>query len=102
VLFWTPGQQRVGYPNMDRIFLTRTISRGDAKAHPAFPLPDAPRDLQKLMFSVDGTTHTLAEYLEHNRVAGLLVIHDGRVAYEHYALGHTRDSKWTSFSVAKS
>jgi CubicO group peptidase (beta-lactamase class C family) len=102
ILFWTPEQQRIGYPNMDRIFLTRTISRGDAKAHPAFALPDAPRDLQKLTFTVDGATHTLADYLEHNRVAGLLVIHDGRVAYEHYALGHTRDSKWTSFSVAKS
>jgi CubicO group peptidase (beta-lactamase class C family) len=101
VLFWTPEQQRVGYPNMDRIFLTRAISRGDA-AHPAFPLPDAPSDLQGLTFSVEGKSHTLADYLEHNRVAGLLVIHNGRVAYEHYAFGHTRDSKWTSFSVAKS
>src|SRR5262245_4179401 len=68
ILLWTPEQQRIGYPNMDRIFLTRTISRGDAKAHPAFPLPDEPRDLQKLTFTIDGATHTLADYLEHNRV----------------------------------
>jgi CubicO group peptidase (beta-lactamase class C family) len=30
------------------------------------------------------------------------VIHNGKIAYEHYALGHTSTSKWTSFSVAKS
>ncbi|HKU17496.1 MAG TPA: serine hydrolase [Steroidobacteraceae bacterium] len=102
VLFWTPQQQRVSYPNMDRIFLTREISRGDAKAHPAYPLPVALKDLSGLSFEAGGKRHTLAEYLEHNRVAGLLVIQDGTIAYEHYALGHTASSKWTSFSVAKS
>src|SRR5678816_4532153 len=44
ILFWTPEQQRVSYPNMDRIFLTREISRGDPKTHPAFPLPVAHED----------------------------------------------------------
>jgi CubicO group peptidase (beta-lactamase class C family) len=102
VLFWTPEQQRASYPNMDRIFLTREISRGDPKTHPAYPLPAAPEDLSKLSFEVAGKRYTLAQYLEHNHVAGLLVIHNGKVAYEHYALGHAAASKWTSFSVAKS
>jgi len=102
ILFWTPEQQRASYPNMDRIFLTREISRGDPKTHPAFPLPAAPEDLSKVAFEVAGKRYTLADYLEHNHVAGLLVIHNGKIAYEHYALGHTPASKWTSFSVAKS
>jgi CubicO group peptidase (beta-lactamase class C family) len=102
ILFWTPEQQRVSYPNMDRIFLTREISRGDPKTHPAFPLPVAHEDLSKLSFELAGKRYTLADYLEHNHVAGLLVIHNGKIAYEHYALGHTPSSKWTSFSVAKS
>ena len=45
VLFWTPEQQRASYPNMDRIFLTREISRGDPQTHPAYPLPVALEDL---------------------------------------------------------
>src|SRR5262249_5065617 len=102
VLFWTPEQQRVSYPNMDRIFLTREISRGDPQTHPTFPLPVALEDLSKVSFEVAGKRYTLADYLEHNHVAGLLVIHNGKIAYEHYALGHTPTSKWTSFSVAKS
>ena len=102
VLFWTPAQQQASYPNMDRIFLTRELSRGDPKAHPAYPLPVEPKDLSKVAFEVAGKRYTIADYLEHNRVAGLLVIQNGKIVYEHYALGHTATSKWTSFSVAKS
>lgn len=102
VLFWTPEQQQASYPNMDRIFLTREISRGDPKTHPAYPLPVALEDLSKVSFEVAGKRYTIGEYLEHNHVAGLLVIHNGKIAYERYALGHTATSKWTSFSVAKS
>jgi CubicO group peptidase (beta-lactamase class C family) len=102
VLFWTPAQQQASYPNMDRIFLTREISRGDPKAHPAYPLPVALEDLSKVSFEVAGKRYSVADYIEHNHVAGLLVIHNGKIAYEHYALGHTAASKWTSFSVAKS
>ncbi|HJY40408.1 MAG TPA: serine hydrolase domain-containing protein, partial [Steroidobacteraceae bacterium] len=102
VLFWTPAQQQASYPNMDRIFLTREISRGDPKAHPAYPLPVALEDLSKVSFEVAGKRYSVADYIQHNHVAGLLVIHNGKIAYEHYALGHTAASKWTSFSVAKS
>jgi CubicO group peptidase (beta-lactamase class C family) len=102
LLFWTPEQQRVGYPNMDRLYLTREISRGSSDARPAFPLPYAPKDISKLKFDVAGQPFTTDSYLEHNRVAGLLVIHDGKIVHEHYGFGHTPESKWTSFSVAKS
>ena len=102
LLFWTPEQQRVGYRNMDRIGPSREISHAGAKAIPAFPLPAALKDLSKINFEVNGKKYTTADYLEHNHVAGLLVIQHGHVLYEHYAFGHTADSKWTSFSVAKS
>jgi CubicO group peptidase (beta-lactamase class C family) len=102
LLFWTPEQQRAGYPNMDRLYLTREISRGSPDARPAFPLPYARRDISKLKFAVAGQPFDTSSYLEHNRVAGLLVIHDGKIVHEHYGFGHTPASKWTSFSVAKS
>lgn len=102
LLFWTPEQQRIGYPNMDRIFVTRVISRGGVAAQPAFPLPGAPKDLSQVSFQVGGKSYKTADYFEHNGVAGLLVLQNGRILYEHYGLGHTAQSKWTSFSVAKS
>jgi hypothetical protein len=97
VLFWTPAQQQASYPNMDRIFLTRELSRGDPKSHPAYPLPAAPEDLSKVSFEVGGKRYTLADYIQHNHVAGLLVIHNGKIALVHVALGHSLTSYWTSF-----
>ena len=42
------------------------------------------------------------EYFEQQSVAGLLVLKDGKVAYERYGLGNDRNSRWVSFSVSKS
>lgn len=98
VLQWTPEQQRRGYPHMDRIYPARTVP---ASPHP-FPLPDAPVTADDVRYTVTAESYTLDDFIAHNHVAGLLVIHDGRVALERYALGHTRDDRWYSFSVAKS
>jgi CubicO group peptidase (beta-lactamase class C family) len=40
--------------------------------------------------------------LASQETAGLLVLQDGRVRLERYALGHAAAGRWTSFSVAKS
>jgi CubicO group peptidase (beta-lactamase class C family) len=45
---------------------------------------------------------TLDEYFVQKNVAGLLVLKDGKIAYERYGLGNTSDSRWISFSVTKS
>ncbi len=42
------------------------------------------------------------EYFTKQRVAGLLVIKDGRIVYERYGLGNDETTRWVSFSVAKS
>jgi CubicO group peptidase (beta-lactamase class C family) len=44
----------------------------------------------------------LAAFTNDYQVAGLLVLQDGKIRLERYALGHTAESRWTSFSVAKS
>jgi CubicO group peptidase (beta-lactamase class C family) len=97
-LFWTPEQQVAGYRNSDRIFLTRTIKAGDS----VYPLPAAKVDLGDVKIELDGTTMTVNEYFTRQSVAGLLVIKDGKILYERYGLGNTDNSKWISFSVAKS
>jgi CubicO group peptidase (beta-lactamase class C family) len=107
VLFWTPEQQRIGYPNMNRVTGTRAIHRGPEMTfieaqHATFALPLSPVDLSGVGYELNGKRYTLGEFLEERRTAGLLVIKDGRILYEHYGFGHTAASKWTSFSVAKS
>lgn len=44
----------------------------------------------------------MPEYLQAQRVAGMIVLQKGKIRLEHYALGFDAKSRWTSFSVAKS
>jgi len=102
LLSWTPEQQRLGYRNMEMIYDTRSISRSAASPVAAYPLPETLLDLSAVRYQVQGITYSIADYIANNNVAGLLVIRNGAIVYERYSFGHTRDSKWTSFSVAKS
>ena len=98
VLFWTPEQQVAGYRNSDKLFSTRSIPAGDN----TFPLPYAEVDLSDVRITLGDSSMTVDDYFVHRNVAGLLVIKDGRIRYERYGLGNDEDSKWISFSVAKS
>lgn len=44
----------------------------------------------------------LNDFIEEQKVAGLLVLQDGRIRMERYSLGHSDTSLWSSLSVAKS
>ncbi len=98
VLRWTPDQQLRGYRNMDKIYPTRPIP---ASADP-YPLPERPVDMSRLQYEIEGETFDVPGFLEHNHVTGLLVIKRGEVVVERYAQGNTPETKWYSFSVAKS
>lgn len=98
VLFWTPDQELAGFRNYERIFPTRVVRAG---AHP-LELPARPRDLSRIRYEVEGDTFDLEGFEEHNHVAGLLVLEDGAVVHEEYALGNGPATKWVSYSIAKS
>jgi CubicO group peptidase (beta-lactamase class C family) len=99
LLFTTPEQQRIAYRNIDRLFPTRLVPKGDH----VWALPSSPsEELADFSYTYQGRTLTVADFVSETNVAGLLVIKDGRIALEHYAHGHTATSKWTSMSVAKS
>jgi CubicO group peptidase (beta-lactamase class C family) len=102
LLFWTQSQQQVGYRNMDRIYPTRTISRTASTPHDVFAMPATPTDLSALRYTYQGATYSLDQFIERNKVAGLLVVKNGAIVLERYNFGHSATSKWTSFSVAKS
>lgn len=78
------------FRNIDRLFPTRLVPRSATPlALPADPVP---------LRDVPG----LENYLQQNRVTGLLVLKDGRVKLERYRLGNTERTRWMSMSVAKS
>jgi hypothetical protein len=86
------------FRNIDRLFPTRTVPR----APTPMPLPPAATPLRSVSFSDRGTRYELEDYLDLNRVAGLLVLKDGRVRLERYRFGNTEQTRWMSMSIAKS
>jgi len=98
VLFWQGREQVAGFRNIDRLQPVRWI-RADQRL---LELPRAERDLGDVTVEVDGATLTVNDYMRRQRTAGLLVIHDGRIVYERYGLGNDENTRWISFSVAKS
>ena len=95
--FWTPAQKIVGFRNMARLY------GGDVVHHGAkvMPLPRAARELT-VGFKAGGELLDVAKFMEHNRVAGLIVLHRGAIVLERYGLGQSEHDQWVSFSVAKS
>jgi CubicO group peptidase (beta-lactamase class C family) len=94
----TPDLAVSTFRHIDRLFPTRTIAHGDHVK----PLPAADRPLTHLAFESRGKHWDLDDYLAVNRVAGLMVLKDGRVALELYQYGNTPATRWMSMSVAKS
>lgn len=84
--------------NVDRLFPTRTVT---PSARPKV-LPPAEKPLKQVKFTVNDRTYDLFDFLAIDRVSGLIILKDGKVAYETYQLGNTPKSRWTSMSVAKS
>lgn len=89
VLFWTVDQRDSAFRAMEKLVKVNEIAKGDA----VYPLPQGTPI--KLTQDVDA-------YIEAQRNAGLIIIQDGKIRLEKYALDYGKDGRWTSFSVAKS
>ena len=86
------------YRNIDRLFPTRTITAG---GHP-YALPMAPIQLENVQFTWQDRTYDLFDYVALDSVTAMLVLKDGKVAYETYQRGNTEKTRWMSMSMAKS
>jgi CubicO group peptidase (beta-lactamase class C family) len=92
-------QQAVNtFRNIDRLFPSRAVPAASVP----MPLPPAAVPLRTVSFSDRGKRYDLEDYLELNRVAGLLVLENGRVALERYQFGNSERTRWMSMSIAKS
>jgi CubicO group peptidase (beta-lactamase class C family) len=92
VLFWSTPQRDAGFRAMDRLPVlsrTRVIAAGES----VYPLPEGtPLDID---LDIDA-------YMQSQRTAALIIVHDGKVRLERYGLDFAPEGRWTSFSVAKS
>ena len=96
-LFWSAEEQPLGYRFIERIFPTSDVEKGST----ASPLP-----LRLMKYDVrylyKGEFWNTDRFMKNNRVAGLLVLKDGHIALERYAMSLTSTDRWESFSVTKS
>jgi CubicO group peptidase (beta-lactamase class C family) len=93
-----PDIQVNTFRNIDRLFPTRTVARGETVS----TLPLSKQPLREFSYLVDDKTYDLYDVLSMNRVSGLLIIHHGEVVFEQYLLGNNEHSRWMSMSVVKS
>ncbi|MGQ3099523.1 MAG: serine hydrolase domain-containing protein [Sphingopyxis solisilvae] len=91
VLFWTQDQRDLAFRTMETVpkVVVNTIEAGDA----FYPLPQG----QPIELGAD-----VDAYMARQRHAGLIIVQDGKIRLEKYALGYGAAGRWTSFSVAKS
>lgn len=98
ILFLEPEEQLLAYRNADLLAPTRPIPAGGDP----YPLPSAPVELSSVTYVFNDSTRALADLAERTNLTGLLVIREGEIVLEEYFRGNTAETRWTSFSVAKS
>jgi len=86
------------FRNIDRLFPSSIVECSETP----IPLQANPVSLEDLRFRSRGSSFGLHDYLSLNRVAGLIVLKDGKVAFEDYYFGNNDQTRWMSMSVAKS
>lgn len=94
-LLWPPTIQPWGYRIVDRLFAHRLVRRGAPRPWTRGP-EIAPR------YEADGAHHGVAGFMDRNAIAGLLVVHDGRIVLERYGLGLGEADRWSTMSTIKS
>jgi CubicO group peptidase (beta-lactamase class C family) len=85
------------FRNIDRLFPVRVVKHGPR----VLALPPAPKRLTRVEFSSAGKSYDLIDYMALNRVTALLVLKDGKIAYEDYEMGNTEKTRWMSMSMVK-
>lgn len=91
VLFWSQDQRDAAFRTMETV--PKVAVNRIAAGGPVYPLPEG----EPLDIGLDVEAHMAAQ-----RNAGLIIVQDGKVRLEKYALGYDAGGRWTSFSVAKS
>jgi CubicO group peptidase (beta-lactamase class C family) len=93
---WNQQQRELGFLHMDVVYRAREVPKG-SKVH------QLPQGKPMAAFSKGGEKEKeFRDFVTEQKVAGLLILQDGKIRLEHYSLGLSDTGRWTSQSVAKS
>ena len=93
---WNQEEKEFGFSHFDLVFKARDVPNGH-KAH------ELPKGNPIAAFSKGGQKEKEFEaFILEQKLAGLLILQDGKIRLERYALGFSEDMRWTSQSIAKS
>jgi CubicO group peptidase (beta-lactamase class C family) len=95
-LLLSPTAQAYAYRNVDRMFATLPIRRGEAVLRLERGQEISPG------YQADQGMHGVDAYMDRASVAGLLVIRQERIVLERYSLGLEENIRWSSMSMIKS
>ena len=98
ILFWSSSQKEEWFKRIDELIPSVPIKKGEN----IYELELKPLDFSTVSYDLYGKRYSIEDYLLRSRVAGLLVVHKGNIVYEEYGLNNDKNSKWMSFSIAKS
>jgi CubicO group peptidase (beta-lactamase class C family) len=93
-----PDAEVHAFERSDLLYPSAVVARGQKVT----PLAAAPHQLTDIHFRTGDKIYDLADYLAVNRVAGIVVLKNGAIAFEDHELGFTPNDRWASFSIAKS
>lgn len=86
------------FRRIDQVLPSAVVKAG---THP-LPLPESTTQIRDVSIAWAAQRLSVDDYVSLNRVAGLLVLKNDRIALERYGFGNNRDTRWVSFSVVKS
>jgi CubicO group peptidase (beta-lactamase class C family) len=93
---WSQEERELGFLHMDVVFRARQVPNG-SRVH------KLPQGKAIAAFRKGGEKEKyFNDFLAKQKVAGLLVLQDGKIRLEHYGLGLSDTGRWTSQSMAKS
>ena len=98
IMTWSPPDQRLAYPNIDKLAPTAFVRRSTMP----LALHSAPHDLSQFRYTHAGQARTIDEFMTALNVVGVIAIRDDRILFERHADGHDGRTPWTAFSVVKS
>ena len=93
-----PRVEVATFERSNTLFPVKIVER----KRPVRVLPASEISLKSFQFESAGKEYDLFDYLADNRVAGLLILKNGKVVFEDYELGTGPETRWPSFSMAKS
>jgi CubicO group peptidase (beta-lactamase class C family) len=93
---WNQQERELGFAHFDRVYHAREVSKGNKvyELKPGTPIA---------AFGINGPKENeLKSFIKEQKVAGLLILQDGKIRMEYYGPMLGEAGRWTSHSVAKS